>query len=119
MSSCADCIGSCSNDCSHCGSRQIVLCPAEAALLFELGQYAFMPVFYETNTGRFSPIEEAESEFHDVVISLKNKGLIYADADIPLKNVVYPKKNAAHGSLAMTALGQETLETLEIQEIPY
>ena len=115
-----DC-SSCSGGCGGC-ARELSLTEAEVTMLQTLAQIPFLPIarriddptpIYLEET--FHPVEE----YSLILQVLEKKQLISLDFDRPLKNFD-PTKYAAypiHGSMALTARGQQVLELLDLNGI--
>lgn len=113
--SCGDC-----GNCGGCGS--LMLTEAELALLRRFGVTPFLPAAAAYD--RKAPVyredrDRPEAEYSAAILGLTAKGLIRLDYDIPLGNFDYAAYKACplHGSMALTAWGQEVLEQIEIQGI--
>ena len=116
----AGCSGNCGN-CSGC-ARELVLTETEIAFLRELGQIPFLPVARRMDDDIPVYLEDEEysrEEYSLILQCLEKRGLISIDYDKPLKSFddrayrVYPVR----GSFALTARGQQAVETLEMQGI--
>jgi hypothetical protein len=114
----------CSGNCASCGgcARELVLSEQEISLLQMLGQIPFLPVARRADN--MTPVclesKELSGEEGSLVLQcLEKKGLISLDYDQPLTGADmtayagYP----VHGSMALTARGQEVLDLLERQGI--
>ena len=119
--SCKDC-GGCSGcgGCGGCGALELT--EAELQFLRELGQFAFLPVARKAEDMTPVYLEDtafSPEEYSLILQCLEKKNLIHIDYDAPLagadmqKYVGFP----VHGSIALTARGQQVLETLEISGI--
>ena len=119
--SCKDC-GGCSGcgGCGGCGALELT--EAELQFLRELGQFAFLPVARKAEDMTPVYLEDtafSPEEYSLILQCLEKKNLIRIDYDAPLvgadmqKYVGFP----VHGSIALTARGQQVLETLEISGI--
>ncbi len=114
-----DCKG-CSGNCGGCG-KTLELSQGEVDLLLSLGQYSFLPVARKADD--MTPIYREETAYTEEEYSLfiqllEKKNLIYLDYT-PLKGAkmgLYPEY-PVHGSMALTARGQQVLELLETQGI--
>lgn len=113
-SNCGSCCGGC--------RRELVLTEAETAMLGQLAQFPFLPLSRDPRTG--NPVylgakDRTPEEYGRILTSLKLKGLVSLDYDLPLVNFDYVPYQSypVHGSMALTALGQEAIELLEIQGI--
>lgn len=114
----------CSGNCASCGgcARELVLSEQEISLLQMLGQIPFLPVARRADN--MTPVclesKELSGEEGSLVLQcLEKKGLISLDYDQPLTGADmtayagYP----VHGSMALTARGQEVLELLDLQGV--
>ena len=112
----------CSGNCSSCGgcARELVLTRQELTVLEKLGQLAFLPVARRVEDMRPVYLEdhdETPEQYSLILQCLEKKGLIDISYDRPLKGVDmaayggYP----VHGSIGLSARGQQVLEMLEIQ----
>lgn len=122
MSSCGNC-GSCGS-CGSCGGcdRSLTITEAEMEVLTTLAQVPFLPIGRKMDD--VSPVyleEEAHSpeEYSLILQCLEKKGLITLDFDKPLKNADYSRYAhlPIHGSMALTARGQQVIELLDLQGI--
>lgn len=117
-----DCKGGCGGCCGNCGGcgSTLVLSAEEIAMLRLLGQIPFLPV--ARSAASVDPVYLEEGELSPEKSSLalrclEKRGLISIDFDQPLKGGysaaydAYPIK----GSVALTILGQQAVELLEIQ----
>lgn len=113
-------MGHCSGNCAACSgcARELVLTQKEIDFLYELGQFAFLPV--ARAMGDLTPVylEEGEREEMSLLLQcLEKKGLLSLDYDKPLRGfdetayAAYPIR----GSMALTEKGQKVLEMLEYQ----
>lgn len=114
----------CNGNCEHCGgcAGELVLSQPELDFLNLLGQSAFLPVARSgaDNTPVYlEDTNETRETYSLILICLEKKGLISLDFDKPLQGadmsayVGYP----IHGSIALTARGQEVLDVLDKQGI--
>ena len=121
MGGCGSCSGSCDgcSDCSGCGGA-LTLTQPEIEMLLKLGQIPFLPIARKADS--MTPIyredtDRPQEEYSLILELLEKKGLISLDYDSPLAGfdmaayAGYP----VHGSMALTARGQQVLEILEIQ----
>lgn len=117
----AQCTGSCAS-CGGC-AKTLLLSDGEIHILRTLGQIPFLPVARRADGMTPIYLEEntrTKEEFSLILQVLEKKALIDIDYATPLKGVDmsayagYP----VHGSIALTARGQQVLEALEIQGIP-
>lgn len=113
-------MASCGENCNSCSgcARELTLTELEMDFLWELGQFAFLPVAREM--GDLTPIylESGDKETMSLMLQcLEKKGLISLDFDKPLAGfddsayASYPIR----GSMALTQRGQQVLELLEYQ----
>lgn len=105
-----------SNPCpGRCGD--IYLTDKALELLELLGQRAFLPL--GERDGKPIYISDAGEEFVSSPTALKLSGLVTLDLDIPLKGFDYAAYSDCTrlGSMALTALGQEALESLSIRGV--
>ena len=120
MHDCNSC-GGCS-DCGGCGgcAGSLTLTPGELHLLQKLAQLAFLPVARSASDPKPVYLEDQEQtreQYSLILICLEKKGLIVIDFDRPLRGADmsaytgYP----IHGSIALTARGQDVLDILEKQ----
>lgn len=117
MSSCGNC-GDCGG-CSGC-DRSLTMTEPELEVLTTLAQIPFLPIGRRMDD--VSPVyleEDAHSpeEYTLILQCLEKKGLITLDFDRPLKNADYSRYAhlSIHGSMALTARGQQVLELLDRQ----
>lgn len=120
MSSCGNC-GDC-GDCGGCSGcdRSLTMTEPELEVLATLAQIPFLPIGRRMDD--VSPVyleEDAHSpeEYTLILQCLEKKGLITLDFDRPLKNADYSRYAhlPIHGSMALTARGQQVLELLDRQ----
>lgn len=110
--------GSCSGHCGSCGgcAGSLVLTWKEVEFLRLLGQVAFLPVVRKASD--MVPVypESSDPECSPVLECLEKKGLIDLDYRMPLAGFDYSGCPwPVHGSMALTARGQQVLELLELQ----
>lgn len=119
MGGCNHC-GRCAN-CFGCGST-LELNEGELSMLQKLGQIPFLPAARRAESAEPVYLEDSDyspEEYSLILQCLEKKGLISIDFDIPMKGfdltayAAYP----IHGSFALTAMGQQALELLEVQGI--
>ena len=117
MSSCGNC-GSCGG-CGGC-DRSLTMTEGEMEVLSTLAQIPFLPIGRRMDD--VSPVYLEENthtpeEYTLILQCLEKKGLITLDFDKPLKNADYSRYShlSIHGSMALTARGQQVLETLDLQ----
>ncbi|MBQ7341276.1 MAG: hypothetical protein IJW41_03830 [Oscillospiraceae bacterium] len=116
-SGCSGCSGGC---CESCGS--LTLGPDEVAILRNLGQIPFWPIARKADD--MTPVYREDDAYPEEVYSilltlLEKKGLISLDYDKPLGgfDMTAYRDLPVHGSLALTARGQQVLESLDIQGV--
>ena len=121
MGNCKGGCGGCCGNCGGCGST-LVLTEAEITMLRLLGQIPFLPVARSASSMEPVYLEEGElspEKSNLALQSLAKRGLITIDFDQPLKGAyssaydAYPIK----GSIALTILGQQALDLLEVQGV--
>ena len=117
-------MGNCSGNCEHCGgcAGELVLSQPELDMLNVLAENAFLPV--ARKAGDHTPVyleqqEETAERYSLILICLEKKGLISIDFDRPLQGADMSRYQAypIHGSMALTARGQEVLDILDKQGI--
>ena len=115
-------MGNCSGNCAHCGgcAGELVLSQPEVDLLNDLAENAFLPV--ARKAGDNAPIyrekeAETQEQYSLILICLEKKGLISIDFDQPLQGADMSayRDCPIHGSIALTARGQEVLDVLDKQ----
>ena len=114
MSSCGNCGG-----CNGC-DRSLTITEPELEILNTLGQLPFLPIARKMDDPAPVYLEEdahSPGEYTLILQCLEKKGLISLDFDRPLKNGDYSRYAhlPIHGSMALTARGQQVLEILEKQ----
>ena len=119
-----DCKGGCGGCCGNCGGcgSTLVLTPEEITMLRLLGQIPFLPVARSAASMEPVYLEEGElspEEGSQALQRMEKRGLITIDFDQPLKGGYSPAYDAypIKGSIALTILGQQALELLEIQGV--
>lgn len=121
MSDCKGGCGGCCGNCGGCGST-LVLSEEELVMLRTLGQIPFLPVARSASSMEPVYLEEGELSPEKSSMALRcleKRGLISIDFDQPLKGAYgpayapYPIK----GSIALTILGQQAVELLDIQGV--
>ena len=117
-------MGNCSGNCEHCGgcAGELVLSQPELDMLNVLAENAFLPV--ARTAGDNTPVyleqqEETVERYSLILTCLEKKGLISIDFDQPLQGADMSRYKAypIHGSMALTARGQEVLDILDKQGI--
>ncbi|MBE6957916.1 MAG: hypothetical protein E7447_02015 [Ruminococcaceae bacterium] len=119
-----DCKGGCGGCCGNCGGcgSTLVLNAEEIAMLRLLGQIPFLPVARSASSMDPVYLEEGELSPEKSSLALRcleKRGLISIDFDQPLKGG-YSKAYDAYpikGSVALTILGQQAVDLLEIQGV--
>ena len=114
MSHCNHCSGNCGS-CGGC-SASLVLTEAELTLLQGFAQLPFQSVVRKS--GEELPVwPEAPTQENALALAcLEKKGLIDIDFHCPLKGFDYtPWPHHLQGSAALTARGQEILDTISLQ----
>lgn len=113
----------CDHHCGSCGGcGALELTEVEIKLLKILGQVVFLPVARRTD-GEYPvcrELEGADPERAGLALAcLEKRGLVDIDYALPLKGVDmagyegYP----VHGSVGLTARGQQAVDSMEIQGI--
>lgn len=120
MKNCDTC-GGCSScgGCSGCGSA-LELTDKELALLQVFAQCPFLPVARKAGDEVPVYLEWGDPAENALILQcLEKKDLIDIDYHLPLKGFDYDAYTPypLHGSMALTARGQQVLELLEIQGI--
>ena len=121
MSDCKGGCGGCCGKCGGCGST-LVLSAEEITMLRLLGQIPFLPVARSGSSMQPIFLEECELTPEKSSLALQNlekRGLISIDFDQPLKGAYGPAYDAYpfKGSIALTILGQQALDLLEVQGV--
>lgn len=122
MGNCGGCSGNCDacGGCGGCGNG-LELTAEEVKLLMDLGQYSFLPVARKMSDMIPVYLEngEEDKELMSLVIQcLEKKMLIDITYDpLPGADMSAYKGYPVHGSMALTARGQQVLELLEVQGI--
>lgn len=111
----------CGACCGGCGGV-LELTSAELDLLRLFAQLPFLPVARRWDSEVPVCLEEGNDDLETssaAIMRLSQKRLIQLDYDIPLRNFNYDSygQYPCHGSMALTAKGQEAVERLEIQGI--
>ncbi|MDO4314264.1 MAG: hypothetical protein Q4C45_00710 [Oscillospiraceae bacterium] len=121
MSDCSGCGGCCGGGCGGCHGA-LLLTREEIDLLLYFAQIPFLPV--ARRSGSEEPVyrgdgEKPAEETARVITALWQKRLIRLDYDLPLLNFDYAAYSdcPVKGSMALTAMGQQVVEQLEIQGI--
>ena len=92
------------------------LTETERDFLSQFSSIPFLPVAKSGDDVIFLEDERfSRDKAAAIILSLEKKGVLQADFDIPLSGFDYQKYgNASYGSLALTPLGQETLDGFSI-----
>lgn len=112
----------CGGNCGSCGGcgASLTLSVPEVQFLEKLGQIPFLPVArkaYDMLPVYLEDDAQPTEIYTRVLVNLEAKGLISIDYDKPLQGMdmtayaAYP----VHGSIALTAWGQQVLETVQLQ----
>ena len=110
---------SCSGGCGSC-ARELTLTPGELEMLTKLAQIPFLPIARRIDDAAPIYLEDtdySQEEYSLILQLLEKKSLITLDFDKPLKNHTPSPAYPIHGSMALTARGQQVLELLEFQGI--
>lgn len=117
------CTAGCSSHCAGCHSRDnsLYLTAEELSILHRLEELPFLPVGFRGN-GHHPICLDCPGDpkaISDALTALRQKRLISLDPDIPLQGFDYAAYGALsrHGSMALTALGQEVLDLLCMQGV--
>lgn len=106
--------------CPGCGGAgTLELTREELNLLSLLGQFAFLPLARRWDSEIPVCLEEgmdASEPCSAAILGLERKGLLDLDYRMPLSNFDYAAYGPwpCHGSMALTARGQQALEVLDI-----
>ena len=112
----------CGGSCSEAGSREIALSPLELSLLQLFSVYPFlpaardrdgMPVYFPDA----SDMSASATDISACLQALEAKQIISVDDDIPIAGYDYSaySKFPIRGSMALTAFGQDVLDSLIYQ----
>lgn len=118
MADCSSCGGHCHEGAACPAGGSLELTAPEVAFLGRMGQLAFEAAARRADDMTPHALPDSE-EMCLVLQCLEKKRLITIDYDAPLKGFdyrVFPGL-PVHGSIALTARGQQVLELLEIQGI--
>ncbi len=112
---------SCSGNCGKCGgcASTLTLTKDEIDMLLTFGQIPFLPVARKADDMTPVYLEESEKDYALILACLEKKGLIDLDYRSILSGFDYSAYKAypVHGSMALTARGQQVLEILELQGV--
>ena len=108
--------------CGGCGQTTLALTEGELVMLRQFAQAPFLPIGGKGALEEPVYLEESDrpaAEYGQILLSLKLKGLIRLDYDLPLRNFDYQEyRGCSHlGSAALTGMGQAALELLEIRGV--
>ncbi len=101
--------------CGCCNPGQYELTPGEIELLSLLAKYAFLPMALKSD-GETPVYIGEKGEFSDELTSLGLKGFISLDYNMPLSGFDYVgyEKLSSRGSFALTSLGQNAVDSIEL-----
>ena len=121
MSDCKGGCGGCCGNCGGCGST-LVLTAEEITMLRLMGQIPFLPVARSASSVDPVYLEDGEltpEQSSQALQRMEKRGLISVDFDQPLKGGYSAAYDAdpIKGSIALTILGQQALDLLEIQGV--
>lgn len=108
---------SCNGGCGGC-ARELTLTPGELEMLQKLAQIPFLPIARRIDDAAPIYLEDANhtlEEYTLILQLLEKKALITLDFDQPLKNHTPSPAYPIHGSMALTARGQQVIDLLEVQ----
>ena len=117
MEHCQNC-GGCGS-CSGC-DRSLSLTAEELRLLQRFAQIPFLPVARKASDTEPVYLEDGDPlASAPILLCLEKKGLIDIDYHLPLSGYDYSpyRDYPRRGSMALTARGQDVLDTLELQGI--
>ena len=122
MGNCGNCGGACEKCSTYggCGNG-LELTALEISFLQELGQFSFLPVARKMSD--MIPVylengEEEKERMSLVIQCLEKKMLVDISYDpLPGADMSAYKGYPVHGSIALTARGQQVLELMEVQGI--
>lgn len=111
----------CSGNCGQCGgcANTLTLTRDEIDMLLTLSQIPFLPAARKSSDMTPVYLEETGKDYSLILACLEKKGLIDIDYHMPLCGFDYSAYEAypLHGSMALTARGQQVIETLELQGV--
>ena len=112
------------SDCAACPKSgscgALFLTEDELSVLRRFAETPFLPLVKKGDGLPLCPTLEGDARRLAAVLrNLESKGLISLDDWLPLTNYDYSAwtSHPVHGSMALTASGQDVLETLEVQGI--
>lgn len=118
MSGCGAC-GGCGSACGGCRGHVLLLTELEMQLLRQFGELAFLPAACTrtSETPVYLTKLDSRAAVSAAILALQIKRLISVDFALPLQGFDYAEYEdyPIHGSMALTAAGQEALDSLEIQ----
>lgn len=118
MSGCGGC-GGCGSACGGCRSHVLLLTELEMQLLRQFGELAFLPAACTrtSETPVYLTKLDSRAAVSAAILALQIKRLISVDFALPLQGFDYAEYEdyPIRGSMALTAAGQEALDSLEIQ----
>ena len=118
MTDCTSC-GGCAGSCGGCRSHVLLLTEPELRLLRQFAELAFLPAACARTdeTPVYLDGSENRAQTSAAILALQIKRLISVDFALPLKGFDYAGYEAwpIRGSMALTAAGQEALDSLDIQ----
>jgi hypothetical protein len=112
------------SDCNACGggcggcARELTLTTGEMEMLKKLAQIPFLPISRKIDDATPIYLEDddySQTEYSLILQLLEKKSLITLDFDKPLKNHTPSPAYPIHGSMALTARGQQVIELLDVQ----
>lgn len=120
MGNCTSCSGGCEKcaSCGGCSGNELVLSPAEIRIMMLLGSIPFLPVARKASDMIPVCLEEGleKEEASWALQMLEKKQLIDICYDpLPGADMHAYASYPVHGSMALTARGQQVLEILEVQ----
>ena len=115
MSNCNSCSGNC-GQCGGCAST-LTLTKDEIDMLLIFAQIPFLPAARKADDMTPIYLEQTGKDLSLILTCLEKKGLIDIDYRAPLSGFDYSayKGYPVHGSMALTARGQQVLELLDLQ----
>ena len=112
---------SCSGNCGKCGgcANALTLTKMEIDMLLTFSQIPFLPVARKADDMTPVYLEVEGNDYSLILACLEKKGLIDIDYRSPLARFDYSAYSSypVHGSMALTARGQQVVEMLELQGI--
>ncbi len=112
---------SCSGKCGSCGgcANSLTLTQSEIDMLLIFCEIPFLPVARKADDMTPVYLEAEGADYSLIIACLEKKGLIDIDYRSPLARFDYSAYASwpVHGSMALTARGQQVVEMLELQGI--